>query len=41
MERLLSNKKFLLIAVIAAVLAIYFIPLGSHALLEPDEGRYS
>lgn len=41
MSSLLSKKQLLILAVLAAILAMYFIPLGSHALIEPDEGRYS
>ena len=36
-----KHKSFIYIAIIFAILAIYLIPLGSHALIEPDEGRYS
>lgn len=36
------SKKHLMVAAIAVlILFVYFIPLGRHALLEPDEGRYS
>ncbi|MCE5201812.1 MAG: glycosyltransferase family 39 protein [Synergistaceae bacterium] len=41
MDPSLSKRNMLLLAVIAAILVIYFIPIGSHPLLEPDEGRYA
>lgn len=41
MNILLSHKKLVLFTVILAVLALYFIPLGSYPLLEADEGRYA
>ncbi|MDO5563526.1 MAG: glycosyltransferase family 39 protein [Synergistaceae bacterium] len=41
MNVLFSYRKHIFIALVIAILALYFVPLGSHALLEPDEGRYS
>lgn len=42
MSKSLSKQSFYIcLAVIIAILAIYLVPLGSHGLLEPDEGRYS
>jgi len=36
-----TKKQLLFFAVFAVILVLYFFPLGSHGLLEPDEGRYA
>ncbi|MEG1641600.1 MAG: glycosyltransferase family 39 protein [Synergistaceae bacterium] len=40
MDRIFQ-KKYMVIVAILAVLAVYFLSLGSYGLLEEDEGRYS
>jgi 4-amino-4-deoxy-L-arabinose transferase-like glycosyltransferase len=41
MGSLLCKKRIIILAILAAILFLYFMPLGSHGLLEPDEGRYA
>lgn len=41
MDASYKKKKLIVFAIAALILIIYFVPLGSHGLLEPDEGRYS
>ncbi|MDD4160071.1 MAG: glycosyltransferase family 39 protein [Synergistaceae bacterium] len=36
-----KKKRMIVIAIAVLILMVYFIPLGCHGLLEPDEGRYS
>lgn len=36
-----KKKKLIVFAIAAIILMVYFVPLGWHGLLEPDEGRYS
>lgn len=36
-----KKKKLMVFAIAAMILMVYFVPLGWHGLLEPDEGRYS
>ena len=41
MGSLFCKKRIIILAILTAILFLYFMPLGSHGLLEPDEGRYA
>ena len=41
MDASYKKKKLIVLAIAALILMVYFVPLGWHGLLEPDEGRYS
>ncbi len=41
MEFSQKKKRFIVIGIAILILTVYFVPLGWHGLLEPDEGRYS
>ena len=36
-----NKKKLIVFGIAALILILYFVPLGRHGLLEPDEGRYA
>lgn len=37
----ISRRRFLYLAIAAAIVLLYIVPLGSYPLMEPDEGRYA
>lgn len=41
MDPSLKNKRLIVFGIAALILMVYFVPLGWHGLLEPDEGRYA
>lgn len=41
MDSSYKKKKLIVLAIAALILMVYFVPLGWHGLLEPDEGRYA
>ncbi len=36
-----SKRNVFFLAIAAALLLLYIVPLGSYPLMEPDEGRYA
>jgi 4-amino-4-deoxy-L-arabinose transferase-like glycosyltransferase len=36
-----KRKRLLVLGIALLILMVYFVPLGRHGLLEPDEGRYA
>lgn len=41
MDPSLKKNRLIVFGIAALILMVYFVPLGWHGLLEPDEGRYA